>query len=640
MYRILAPSILISLLSFLGCSESTPDTNQTIEVTALEDSPAWASEAVWYQIFPERFRNGDPSNDPTIEDIQGTYPKYIPPNWHVTPWTQEWYQEDDYMAGLENHTDFLENPINSFNMKVQLRRYGGDLQGVLDKLDYLDSLGINAIYFNPLNDAPSLHKYDARYWRHVDRNFGPNPRKDVATMKAEVNDDPTTWQFTEADMMLLTVIEECHKRDIRVVLDYSWNHTGHTFWAWEDVKENQEKSKYKEWYWVTSFDDPVTAENEFEYAGWFGVFDLPEIRETEFIDHSDGIRPAEGNIYNNDVKQLIFAITKRWLDPNNDGCTRDGVDGFRLDVAAELPFGFWREYRTFVRDINPNAYLLGEVWWETYPDHLLDPKPFLEGDVFDAVMNYRWYRAARHFFNASPDKISVSEFVDSLQSFSTPLQATHNYAMMNLTASHDAPRVLTSLNNKNKYKVDCSIYNEEYNTGKPSIETYNTLKQLLVQQFTYVGAPHIWAGDEMGMWGGDDPENRKPLMWYDLTFEEETTHPLRPKEHNDEVVFNTALFDYYKKLITIRKTNSALNNGKLEFITVDDTNDILAYSRYNAIQEVITVFNVSDHPQTITIPKKEDKAYHDVLHNLSITTGETTLTVVLPAHSSVILVSK
>ena len=113
----------------------------------------------------------------------------------------------------------------------------------------------------------------------------------------------------------------------------------------------------------------------------------------------------------------IFNVTRRWLDPNGDGDPTDGVDGYRLDVAAEVPLGFWREYRKVVREVNPDAFLLGEIWWEKWPDRLMDPNPFVEGDVFDAPMNYRWYRAVRHFFNASPAPIKVSDFVDSLNFF-------------------------------------------------------------------------------------------------------------------------------------------------------------------------------------------------------------------------------
>lgn len=628
---------------FIACSSSdqkTETNHQATPKTALADVPEWSKSVVWYQIFPERFRNGDPSNDPTPEDIDGCYPGFVPESWAVTPWTQDWYKEDGYFKDLEKGTDFTGNPITHFGQKSQMRRYGGDLQGVFDKLDYIADLGVTAIYFNPLNDAPSLHKYDARHWRHIDRNFGPSPARDVELMNSETPEDPSTWHLTGADSMFVALIDAFHQRGIRVILDYSWNHTGHKCWAWEDILAKQEKSKYKNWYWINKFDDPATAENEFEYHGWFGVFDLPEIRETEFVDHTNGIQPAEGNIYDPAAKQHIFNITKRWLDPNGDGDPSDGVDGFRLDVAAELPFGFWRDYRKFVRDINPDAYLLGEVWWEEWPDKLLDPKPFLEGDVFDAVMNYRWYRAARHFFNQSPDEIPVSQFVDSLERFRSNIRPQNSYAMMNLTASHDSPRVLTSLFNKNAYKFKAKPEQDEtYKINKPDAETYETLKLLLAQQFTYIGSPHIWAGDEMGMWGCDDPSNRKPLIWKDYTFEPETTHPLGFDRPTDEVKFNEELFDYYKNMVKIRNENPVLALGDIEYLTIDDDRNILAYSRFNASEEVIVVFNTGWDSQRVALPLKFSKNYKDVLNHLKITQSGNLVMVTLPARTAAILVA-
>ncbi len=631
---------LIILVS--GCQLNTnSDKEKEPKKTAFEDPPEWVKEVVWYQIFPERFRNGDTTNDPTPKDIKGCYPGFVPDNWDITPWTHDWYKHDVYFAGLEGKKAFGGHPINNFGQKAQLRRYGGDLQGILDKMNYLDSLGVTAVYFNPLNDAPSLHKYDARHWRHIDRNFGPDPKKDAKTIAKEIPDDPTTWQLTEADKMFLKVIDEFHKRGIKVIMDYSWNHTGHTFWAWKDLVKNQETSKYADWYWVKQFDDPKTEENEFDYRGWFGVPDLPEIRETVFHDHADGIKPFEGDIYNKAAKEHIFNVTKRWMDPNGDGDPADGVDGFRLDVAAEVPFGFWREYRKLVRELNPDAFLLGEVWWEKWPDKLLDPEPFVKGDIFDAPMNYRWYRAARHFFNASPNEITVSEFIDSLNSFRSNLRKQTNYAMMNIGASHDAPRVLTSLFNRNQYKKHCQPgQSNNYKIHKPDDETYQTLKMLLAHQFTYIGAPHIWAGDEMGMWGADDPSTRKPLIWPDYEFEPETTHPLNAERPTDKVKFNDDLFNFYRDLIKIRKEHPVLTNGEIDFIKIDDENKVLAYSRYNDSDEVIAIFNASSETKNIEIPVKFNKTYLELLKNGRIDKDNKLITVSLPGRTSAILFAK
>ncbi|MEO1655600.1 MAG: alpha-amylase family glycosyl hydrolase, partial [Bacteroidota bacterium] len=367
-----------------------------------------------------------------------------------------------------------------------------------------------------------------------------------------------------------------------------------TFWAWQDLLKNQKDSPYVDWYWVDQFDDQSTEENEFEYRGWAGVKDLPEIKETEFIDHSDRVVPAEGNILSEEVRNHIFAVTRRWLDPNGDGDPSDGVDGYRLDVAAEVPFGFWREFRKVVREVNPQAYLLGEVWWEKWPDELLDPYSFVKGDVFDSPMNYRWYRAARHFFGQAPDEIPVSEFVDSLQSFQANLRRQSNYAMMNLVSSHDVPRVLTSLFNKNKYKYYSSPgADNNYKIHRPDSITFQTFRLLLAHQFTYVGAPAIWAGDEMGMWGADDPSCRKPLLWPDYEFDNEVAHPLGKERPEDEVKFNQGLYAYYQKLINIRKAHPVLSQGEMEYVKMDDAKEILAYSRFDqdpGKQEILVVF--------------------------------------------------
>ena len=615
---------------------------EKIPVDHFSNPPEWASAIIWYEISVERFRNGDKSNDPTVEDIKGSYPGIVPHGWTTTPWTHDWYKDDPYFSNLQGLKDSNGYPIRTFAQKAQLRRYGGDLKGVLDKLDYLDSLGITAIYFRPLNDAPSLHKYDARNWRHVDVNFGPDPEGDKQIIRNEIPDRPETWKFTAADKMFLDVINNLHKRGIKVIMDYSWNHTGTQFWAWQDVLSNQSKSDYKDWYWIEDFDDPNTPQNEFKYQGWSGVSTLPEIRETHIQDLSNKVSAFEGDIYSKHAKKHIFNVVKRWLDPNNDGDTSDGVDGFRLDVAAETPLGFWREFRTQVKTINSEAYLVGEIWWEQFPDKLLDPEPYLMGDIFDAVMNYRWYRSVRHFFNESPNSIGVSELVDSLNRFRSNIRDVNDYSMMNYTGGFDTPRILTSLFNKNKYKYQAKVHeNAEYKIYKPDSVTYNTLKLLLIQQFTYVGSPHIYAGDEMGMWGADDPSSRKPLIWKDYHFESERAHPTGLLRPIDEVRFNENVFNFYQNLIAIRKQNSVLSHGILDFIIMDNERDVLVYSRYNDSTEILVAFNVSDQSQQVKIPKRFRDIYLPLLNEeISVSDGHDTVEVQISPRSAIILKSQ
>lgn len=365
------------------------------------------------------------------------------------------------------------------------------------------------------------------------------------------------------------------------------------------------------------------------------VFSLPEIRETVRQNHTEGITFFEGDIAHEAAKQHIFNVTKRWLDPNGDGNPADGVDGFRLDVAAEIPLGFWREYRKVVRSVNPEAYLVGELWWEKYPDKFLNPAPALQGDVFDAAMNYRWYRSTRHFFNQAPNKITVSEYVDSLTSYLSEIREVNNYAMMNLTASHDTPRFSTSIYNKNKNKYRAKPADDPtYKIDRPDAETWQTMQLILVQQFTYVGAPHIWNGDEMGMWGADDPSSRKPLLWPDYEFEPETTHPLGLERPVNEVAFNHQWFDFYRQLIQIRKSHRVLSHGKLEFVLIDDARELLAYSRFDDANEVIAVFNTSEVEQNISLPVKFTGTYHSLLREEPIHSLNGELSITLPARTA------
>ncbi|MCB0749925.1 MAG: alpha-amylase, partial [Ignavibacteriae bacterium] len=254
--------------------------------------PQWASEAVWYQIFPERFNNGDKNNEPKPIDLAGGWPYNIPEGWQNHPWTSDWYKLQPW-----------ENNGHDFYWNAGVRRYGGDLQGVINKLDYLQNLGITDIYFNPVFESPSLHKYDASSYHHIDNNFGPDPEKDRQIWSQENPIDPTTWQWTTADKLFLELIKEAHNRNIRVIIDGVFNHVGNTFWAFKDLIEKQEKSQFKDWFSIKSFDDPNTPENEFDYEGWYGVKDLPEIKEDE-----NGLVEGAAN--------HVHDVVKRWMDPN------------------------------------------------------------------------------------------------------------------------------------------------------------------------------------------------------------------------------------------------------------------------------------------------------------------------------------
>jgi glycosidase len=577
--------ILLLVLTFslpLVKAQKTP--------SPFNEPPAWAKNVIWYQIFVERFNNGDKSNDPKPENMDVPFMKIqTPSGWSITPWTHDWYHQEDWAV----------KSGKSFNDAVQYRRYGGDLQGVLDKMDYLQDLGVTALFFNPINDAPSLHKYDARNYNHVDVNFGPDPVGDNKLIASEKPNDPATWKWTSADKMFLKVIEEAHKRGMKIIMDYSWNHTGTSFWAFDDIAKNQSKSEFKDWYNVTTFDNPATPESEFKYEGWLGNQYLPEIKKVDLTTERKTGHAYEGNI-NEGAKQHIFSVSKRWLAP--DGDATKGIDGFRLDVADHIGLGFWRDYRKFVRTVQPEAYLIGEIWWEQWPNQFMDPVPFTSGDVFDAVMFYHSYRPARYFFAKTSNEITAMQFKDSLQFQWNRLLPANRYAMMNTSSTHDTPRLLSDFYNPNKYKFQANPNeNKDYKTGKPDAESYKRLQLYLVHLFTSIGAPQIWNGEEMGMWGADDPNCRKPLMWKEYKFEPETRNNIQAgKKAYDKVAFNQIQFNFYKKLISIRKSNPVLATGDITFLAAEGKK--LAYKRSDAKDEIIVIFNLEASSQGFALP--------------------------------------
>ena len=280
------------------------------------------------------------------------------------------------------------------------------------------------------------------------------------------------------------------------------------------------------------------------------------------------------------------------------------MDGFRLDVADVVPLGFWRDYRRLVRSVNPEAYLVGEVWWETWPDKLYDPRPWLRGDVFDAVMNYRWYTPTRSFFARAPPSLTPSRYAVTLDSLAAGIGPSFQRAMMNLTASHDTPRFSTSVYNPGRYKYrNTPREDSAYRIDRPDERTRRIQQLILVQQFTGVGAPHVWNGDEVGMWGADDPDERKPLVWADLRYDDEITDPLGRPRRRDRVAPDTALFRVYHDLIALRKEHLRLFvDGTLHWLLTDDARGLLAYERVLGDRRAVVAFNNSDSPRNISLP--------------------------------------
>lgn len=512
-------------------------------------TPDWAKHAVWYQIFPERFRNGDPANDP--------------PN--TKPWTSKWFSK-------------LPGETGNFYRDVWSRRYGGDFQGIISELPYLRSLGINCIYLNPIFKAEDLHKYDTSDYRHVDDHFGY--AGDIAELHGET-DDPATWQWTKTDKLFLDFLAEAHRQGFKVIIDGVFNHVGTANYAFQDVKKNGRSSRYADWFEITSW-------NPFHWTGWGGSPDgmLPEFRKD----------PKLGLVHG--PRELIMNITRRWLAP--DGDPSRGVDGFRLDACENIPRPFWVDWRKLVKSINPDAYVTGEIW-------SIAPA-WLDGQTFDATMQYPFAVDMESFFVDRARAISPSKFGELIQqlTFVYPFQVS--LVQMNLLDSHDTDRWASSFVNpdlpfNDKGRIQDS--NPNFSSAEPDDQQWTRIKQSLVVQMTYVGAPMIYYGDETGMWGPSDPSDRQPMIWKDL------------EPYDDpQVSFKQDVFDQYKRLIAIHRRLPVLQLGFAHTVLADDANGVYAFSRDLGDNHVCVIVNRSNQEHTEQLafgPKDKNIALVDWL---------------------------
>lgn len=553
-----------------------------IIVNTSNGSPEWSKDAIWYQIFPERFRNGDISNDPTIETLNGTWPFDPVEEWQISPWGSDWYKMQKWEL----------NTGKDFYYVAQRRRYGGDIQGIIDKLDYLEDLGVNALYLNPVFESPSLHKYGATLLHHIDNNFGPNPELDLSIWNNENPASPEEWKWTSADKLFLELIKECHSRGMKIIIDGVFNHVGLNFWALNDVRKNGISSPYANWFTVKKWDDPSTKENEFECEGWSGFMGLPEFKKTN-------------DDYPKDLKSYFHAVVQRWMDPNNDGNPEDGIDGWRLDVAAEVPIKFWKEFRQWVKDINPEAYITGEIWWEDYKNNKLKnaAKWIKGGDVFDGVMNYRFADSCYQYFIQPVNPLNAAEFSKEITKIHNDYGYDVSLGLQNLLNSHDTQRLASMVQNP-RHRLDHGANlksNKNYSVAPLAKEKHSQLDQILAFQFLSPGAPYVYYGDEVGMWGADDPDCRKPMIWDDIIYDPEYELPFAPKRNNGfKVSQDKNRFNFIKKLCSIRKNNPSLRRGNFKILVTDNDNQIFAFTRKYKENECLAVFNSS--PQSQKMP--------------------------------------
>lgn len=509
----------------------------------VPQTPEWAKHAVWYQIMVDRFRNGNPSNDPDP----------------VRPWTSEWFTPSPFETATGQ---------TFYKHFVFLRLYGGDIDGLESKLPYLKELGVNALYLNPVFKAESHHKYNATNYLHIDDNFGKKGDYDAVAAAEDLN-DPKTWKWTESDKRFLKFVKAAHAQGFKVVLDGVFNHVGTRHPAFQDVVKNGQKSKYADWFDIKSW-------APFEYIGWAGVQDLPAFKKTPSGLASDA------------VKQHIFNVTKRWMAP--DGKVEDGIDGWRLDVPNEIALPFWEEWRGVVKSTNPNAYITGEIWDRA--------DQWVDGKHFDAVMNYQFAKPVLDWIINVKRKLTVSQLDEKLAALRLAYPAAATYVMQNLVDSHDTDRLASMcLNPDRDYDAQNRIQDNgpNYNNNKPGPAEYQKARLVAFVQMTYVGAPMVYYGDEVGMWGADDPTCRKPMLWEDL----------QPYEKPDENFVMKDLMAYYKQIIALRNAHPALRIGEYQTLLADDAADVWVFLRDDGKEQLIVAVNASPSEKAVKVPMPE-----------------------------------
>jgi len=643
--------------------------NTTSKDIQLFNVPNWAKEAVWYNIFPDRFYNGNHYNDPIFNEFG---PEAFKPNiLHEQNFVEEykWEKSNNVISHFDRNrwtSDFREQTIweklgereIDYSLKYA-RMYGGDLQGIKEKIPYMKELGINAVWLNPVFFSYQNHKYGANDFRHISPDFGTIKTSgethgveinrnnkygnksyvDVLGNKAttsselkllEVNlkgenrgkngygetEDPATWVWTESDLIMVDLIKEFHKNGIRVIFDGVFNHSSSEHWTFNMVLADGENSKYKDWYKFTDFGqhvqitDDMSDEQAFEtlianrkrtiYNAWGGFDSLPEF-----------------NTFNQEYKEYIFNITRKWMygpdgKESENWMEDDGIDGWRLDVPNCLENqNFWNEWREVVKGSKKDSYITAELWGNASGD-------INGGNKFDTVMNYEWLKTVIGFFiNQSREggvryKLKAQDFFNELREKRTwyPYQALQ--ASQNLNGSHDTDRLYSRIVNDvvGRNLEEGKQLEKGYNGIRPDlasnyhpnttidwrnspIKPKDILKLISIFQMTYIGAPMLFYGDEVGMWGATDPYCRKPMLWKEFLYDNEKN----PSHINQNEVYeqkvDSDLFEWYKKLIRIRLENKTLVYGKFREVFADNERDVIAYERVIEDQLIIVVINNS-----------------------------------------------
>ncbi len=517
-------------------------------------APQWARSAVIYQIFPDRFRNGNPSNDPQDGDERYDDPAIFLP-WGTLP---EGYCRN-YADGEANCPWRFDNtPPATSPTKEQPRGrdyYGGDLAGVTSQLDYLKLAGVTAIYFNPIFYAKSNHRYDTADYYQIDPYLG------------------TLQDFK-------TLVTESKKRGIKIILDGVYNHMSSDSPLFDRYQHfgtvgacEAGNSAYRQWF---NFRPPTGSEpqacapstpggDDTYYNGWFGFDSIPEIKKSN---------PAVQDYFLNDPN----SVTRYWLD--------QGAAAWRLDVMgdASFPNGYWEAFREIVKQEDPNALIIGELWQK---DGTL--LRFLRGDRADTTMNYRLRDAVIGLlapgsfdskgFGDSGRVIEPSEFAARIEAIREDYPDAAFYTLMNLLDSHDTERIRWTLTPGAE-----TIAAKEQNAANVAAGKQRQRLASLIQ-YTMPGAPTVYYGDEAGMTGDDDPDDRRTFPWPD---------------QGGSV--DSSMLAHYRSLAQVRSHSPALTEGDLRVLLADDAADTTAYGRKTTKEAAVVAINRSAATRTLDIP--------------------------------------
>ena len=562
-------------------------------------TPDWAKGAVFYQIYVDRFRNGDSSNDVL---------------------TNEYYYVGDKTVKVEDW--------NKYPAAMGVREfYGGDLQGVLDKMDYLLELGVDVIYFNPLFVSPSNHKYDIQDYDYIDPHFGRIVHDEGELLAPGQNENRFATRYIDrvsnrdnleaSNALFAEVVKEAHRRGMKVILDGVFNHCG-SFNKWMDrerIYENVEGyekgayvSKESAYHDYFEFRDDHTWPYNSSYDGWWGHDTLPKLN------------------YENSKRLMdyVLYIGRKWVSPPYN------ADGWRLDVAADLGHSpefnhnFWKEFRKMVKMANPNAIILAE--------HYGSPRDWLQGDEWDTVMNYDAFMEPVTWFLTGMQKHSddyredlrgnADSFWGAMRHHGANFTTPSLQVAMNELSNHDHSRFLTRTNRK--VGRTNTLGPEAANQGVNKA----VLREAVVIQMTWPGAPTIYYGDEAGVCGFTDPDNRRTYPW----------------GHEDH-----ELIDFHKEIIRIHKRNKEFLTGSLKELAGDY--NVIGYGRFTKEGQSVILINNNNHEITkeltvwyLGIPKEctmkrllltTADGFTTEEQEYSVVSGNVTIT--LPATSAIIL---